>query len=48
LGDPNDHRDDNLISACGVCHRKATGKDNAKRLIRAPRCRPPEPHPGAV
>jgi 5-methylcytosine-specific restriction endonuclease McrA len=46
--DPNDHRDEMLVSACDPCHATETGRANAHRLFRAPRRRAPEPHPGMV
>lgn len=49
IGDPEDHRLDNLRALCGYHHRKRTALQ--ARAARGPlpsRSRPPEPHPGLV
>ena len=50
ISDHDDHREVNLRSACGRCHRRRTREQMAaqRRERAALRKRPPEPHPGVL
>lgn len=50
IGDPRDHRLENLRALCRTHHRRRTAQQAAaaRRRNRTPRNRPPEKHPGLL
>lgn len=50
IGDPSDHRLENLRALCRRHHRSRTGQQGGQAAAakRIPRKRPSEPHPGLI